>query len=166
MTNGPARDDIDEQAVAVAPDPRWRRMGGNQEDLAARAESWRTHPDVPEEVAAMLATARRLFVHGYFAYEFHTVAVAWSLFAVEAALRARLGTGRGKEAPGMGKLVGMAQARALLTPEGAEAVRAGAGIRNGFAHPGGQFVYTPAMAAEQLAAGHVIVADLYSRQPR
>lgn len=152
--------------MPVPPDPRWRLMHGAKDDLAALADGWRTHPDVPEDVAAMLTTARRLFIHGYFVYEFHVVAVAWSLFAVEAALRARLGTGSGKGTPGMGSLVGEAQAQALLTPDEAESVMAGVGIRDRLAHADGQVVHSPGMAAELLAAGHQVVADLYSRERR
>lgn len=151
--------------VPVPPDPRWQRMAGDRDDLAAVAAEWRTDPAVPEPVAEMLATARRLFVHGYFVYEFHVVAVAWSLFAVEAALRDRLDAGRGPRKPGMAKLVGRALEAGLLTEEEADSLRAGVELRNGFAHPGGQVVHSPGMAAALVGSSHAAVADLYRREP-
>lgn len=51
---------------------------------------------IPHPVAQLLRTTRALFVDSWLHYKFLTVAVAWSLIAVEAALR-NVHPGRGRD---------------------------------------------------------------------
>ena len=111
----------------------------------------------------MLSTARRLFVHSYFEYEFLVVATAWSLLAVEAALRDVLGLKRGPRSAGFGKMIGMAQGRGWFTKDEAEAVRAGKQLRDHLIHASGAVRYTPGMVEPMLASSHAATADLYLR---
>ena len=85
-------------------------------------------------VAEILGTSRQLFVHGYYVYEFVTVVVAWSLLAVETALRARLPAGESATFKAMLK---RAESEKVLTPEMADRLDAGRQIRNSFSHPTG-----------------------------
>jgi hypothetical protein len=121
------------------------------------ASEWPTTSTTPSGVAEILRTSRQLFVHGYFVYEFVTVAVAWSLLAVEAALRAQL--------PGSGStfksMLKRAESEALLTPEMASRLDAGRQIRNGFSHPTGQDVWTLKLATGGLKTSHEAVVCLF-----
>ena len=122
--------------------------------LSRVASEWPTTSTTPSGVAEILRTSRQLFVHGYFVYEFVTVAVAWSLLAVEAALRAKL-PGRNSRFKSMLK---RAASEALLTPEMASRLDAGRHLRNDFSHPTGQIVWTLVMATGALKTSHEAVA--------
>jgi hypothetical protein len=148
-------------AELVDPDPRWQHLVGSWADLAAAAADWPVAPGVPDEVKAILSVARELFVHSYFVYEFSVVAVAWSLFAVEAAARDCLGQSTGRK--GLTALIGECHTRGWLTVEEVKSLRAGAKIRNSLAHPCLQTVFTVGMAAPMMASAHQAVSDLYRR---
>lgn len=102
-----------------------------------------------------------LFVHGYFVYEFLAVAAAWGFLALEAALREILQAERGPGSPSLTKLIGMAQAKGLLTSDEAEQLRAGASLRNRLMHPERQAVDSPGMSAQALATTFDAIARLY-----
>lgn len=115
----------------VEPDERWQQMVGTHADLVEKAYSWPTDPRVKNEVAERLATCRALFAHSYFVYEFGVVAGVWSVFAVEAALRDCLGEAATQK-DGLKDLIGKAQGRGWFNKQEADALRAGAELRNRF----------------------------------
>lgn len=149
--------------VTLAPAPQWQHLAGSYDDLVGAASDWRRDDSVPESVADMLSTARSLFIHSYFEYEFLVVATTWSLLALEVALRDVLELDRGPGSPGLGKMIGKAQGRGWFTPAEAEAVSAGKELRDRLIHGTGIVRYTPGMAEPMLRASHAAVADLYMR---
>lgn len=134
--------------------------------LRELADSWATHPDIPIGVADQLAVSRQLFVHSYYVYEFATVAVAWSLFAVEASLRLKLEAGRGAS---LKQLVERALREGLVAQRFADQLDAARMLRNSFSHATTQSIWTYGMVAPALAVSHEVVADVYiqsSTEPR
>lgn len=144
----------------VEPDERWQSMVGDRAALAELAGSWPSDERVRPAVGEMLRVSRQLFVHSYFVHEFAVVAVVWSVFALEAALRDCLG-GEAGERDGLARLVGKAERRNWLSSAQAEAIRAGAELRNRLVHTEGQKAFTVGMTAELLAASHQAVSDIY-----
>lgn len=126
------------------------------------ASEWPTTPTTPPGIAEILQTSRRLFVQGYYVYEFVTVAVAWSLLAVETALRARL---QASESVTFNAMLKRAESQKILTPEMADRLDAGRQIRNSFSHPTGQIVWTLGMATGALKTSHEAVAGLFCQMP-
>jgi hypothetical protein len=153
----------DKPPVPLEPDGRWQFMVGTHADLAAHAATWPTHPKTNEQVADMLAICRRLFEHTYFVYEFGVVAIVWSVLAVEAALRDRLGE-EASDRDGLAKLIGKAEGRGWFKPHEAEALRAGAELRNRLLHAQTYGVFTPAMVAGALETAHLSIAQLYAAE--
>ncbi len=100
-----------------------------------------------------------MFVHAAFLYDLFMVASTWSLLAMEAALRDRLGADKG---PGFKRLVAMAQEAGLLTPEEAGRLGSGARLRNELVHPQGHMAYTRGMTQGFLAVAHETISRLYS----
>ena len=125
--------------------------------LNSVASTWPPTQATPPGVEEILQTSRQLFVHGFFVYEFVTVAVAWSLLAVEAALRAKLPSRNSR----FKSMLKRAESEALLTPEMASRLDAGRHIRNDFSHPTGQIVWTLVMATGALKTSHEAVACLF-----
>jgi hypothetical protein len=146
------------------PDDRWQILLGRYPDLVAAASRWPTHPAVKKEVGQMLETCRHLFAHSYFVYEFGPVAVVWSMFAVEAALRDRLGE-RVKRSNGLKKLIATAEDLGWLSPDQAEGLRAGAELRNRFVHAQTYGVFTPGQVAGVVEGAHAAVVQLYAAPP-
>lgn len=155
--------------VVIQADPRMANfIGGfdaygrprplSVDDMRLVADLWPTTDATPTSVSELLTTARNLFVHGYFVYEFMTVAVAWSLHSVEGALRLRLGAGRSAS---YAALLKTAANEGLLVAELLERLDAGRQLRNRFSHPTSQQVWAPGMAALSLATSHEAVAALY-----
>jgi hypothetical protein len=147
-------------AELIEPDERWQLMLGTHADLVAHAAGWPTHPEVNAQIAEMLKTCRALFTHSYFVYEFGPVAVVWSVLAVEAALRDRLGEAATRD-DGLKRLIGKAEARGWFSPDQAEALRAGAELRNRFTHARTYGVFTPAMVAGALETAHRAIVRVY-----
>ena len=75
----------------LAADPPWLHLHGSYEDLVGLAEGWPVTTSTPQPVAEMLRTVRLGFAHTWFVYELGLPAVAWSLLALEAGFRHRLG---------------------------------------------------------------------------
>lgn len=142
--------DSNGQPVALSP-----------ERLLDTADTWRTSDATPRGVADLLRTARNLFVHSWWVYEFAAVAVAWSLLAVERAFRTRLEAG---DRVAFGELIKRAHRQGLLTGSQAERLDAGRQLRNRFAHPDGQSVFPYGMSAPMLEVAHAVVADLFPDQ--
>ena len=147
-------------AEPIEPDERWQSMLGTHADLVAHAARWPTHQGLNAQVADMLQTCRRLFEHSYFVYEFGPVAVVWSVLAVEAALRDRLGEAATQK-DGLATLIGKAEARGWFRHHQAEALRAGAELRNRFSHARTYGIFTPAMVAGALETAHEATARIY-----
>lgn len=150
------------QADLVTPDPRWNYTIGNRDALQRVADSWRRDPRVATEVSKMLTVARDLFVFSIFNYDFGLVAVAWSLLALEVALRDCLNVGREEEI-GLKALIGKAQGRGWFSDVEAKALHAGRQLRDRIVHSDGHKVYSPGMVEELLASSHAAIGDLYSR---
>jgi hypothetical protein len=144
----------------LEPDERWQLLVGSYGDLVAAANSWVTRPDTKPQVAEMLKTCQALFAHSYFVYEFGPVAVVWSVLAVEAALRDKLGN-EATQDDGLSRLIGKAQGRGWFSAEQAEALRAGAELRNRLSHARTYGVFTAAQVAGALETAHELVARLY-----
>jgi hypothetical protein len=147
----------------VDPDPRWQNLLGGWDDLKRTAASWKQGDRIEPPIARMLQVARDLFVHSYFEYEFATVATAWSLLALEAALRDLLGVEK-EERIGLKVLIGKAQGRGWLSAREASALHAGRELRDRFVHAEDLAIYTPAMAAELLAVAHAAFRPLCRSQ--
>jgi hypothetical protein len=128
------------------------------ERLANTADTWRTTDSTPDGVAELLRTSRELFIHSWWVYEFAAVAVAWSLLGIERAFRTRLRAG---ETVSFAELIKRAQQHGLLTDAQADRLDAGRQLRNRFAHPNGQSVFSYGMSAPMLEIAHGVVADLF-----
>ncbi len=155
----------------MPPDPRMGlTLGGFDEHtgkpfamnpgaLRRNADEWPTTTATPDGVAGLLRTSRDLYVASFYACEFLTVSVLWSLLAVEAALRLRL---NGKERDTFKTLVDRAHERGLLDDSAAEVIGAGRELRNGFSHPERQEAWSYGMAGPTIRTSHVVVAQLFA----
>ena len=146
----------------VEPDPRWQLLHGDRAALEQIAAQWPTSAKVPGEIAEMLRVARDLLVHSYFVYEFGAVAVAWSLIAVEAALRNRVADEASEREP-LARVISKAEELGLLRADEVVALDAARKFRNSLAHAKGQSVFSLGMVAPMLAVAHEIVVNLYER---
>jgi len=128
--------------------------------LCEHAASWPVTANTPDGPAGLLSVSRDLYAQGYYAYALLSVAGVWSIFAVEAALRARLGVG---PRVALAALVRQAERQRLTPPAGwkDERLDAGRKLRNSFVHGGQHQFWTPAMAQPVLAAAHEAVAALF-----
>lgn len=131
------------------------------EALRETTTDWPVGEHVPAEISDLLSTSRDLFVHAWFHYEFLVVAAAWSLLAVEAAMRHEYPT---REAEPLKRVLAQAHQDGLLTDEQHDRLRAGAKLRNRLLHATEQSVWTFGMAAGVLASSHAVVADLFDRK--
>lgn len=123
------------------------------EELAA---SWPTSGGTPKEIAELLRISRRLFGHSFFVYEFLAVAALWSFLALEAALSTCL-----QEHASFAKLIDRACKQGQIGPDVRERLHAARELRNGFAHPSTQVVWTLGMTAPTIEASHRVIADLF-----
>lgn len=111
--------------------------------FGAPAERWVVTEQTPVGVADMLEVARSLYRHGFFVYEFVTVAVQHALVALEAALAHRLG----RPNDSLGTLIKRAEVQGFIDQDEATLLSQGARrLRNGFGHAREQQVWTPGMA--------------------
>lgn len=124
------------------------------------AASWPITAATPEGPAALLKTSRETFAYGYYAYALLAVSGTWSIFAIEAALRARFNA---DEKTSLSRLVKRAEQEGLMPPEGwhDERLDAGRQLRNRTVHGGRQEVWTPGMAERIVRASHEAVAALF-----
>lgn len=127
--------------------------------LRRHADLWPRATATPDDVAGLLRTSRDLYVASFYAYEFLTVGVLWSLLAVEAALRLRLD---GNERDTLKALIGRAQKKKLLDDAAAEVLEAGRELRNGFSHPVRQEAWSFGMAGGTIRTSHAVVAHLFA----
>lgn len=129
------------------------------EILMAAAGRWPAPEGAPDNVGEMLRISRALFAHGAFVWEFFAVASAWSIIAVELALRDVMEAGASVP---FSKLIDRAETDGQLPAREAEVLRAGAGLRNRWFHGEGPLAITPGMAENIVAASQAVVARLYA----
>lgn len=151
------------------PDPRWENIiagltpGGvirpmSFEALEELASEWRA--TIPEDLnshgaARLLATARSLFVHAWFDYEFMVIACLVGLQALEAAFRS-VHPDVSDRIPFL-KLVKRAKKDGLLSVEDVELAETGVKLRNWMSHPSEASAITVGMAAPMLEQSHRLV---------
>lgn len=151
------------------PDPRMTSfMGGLDANgqplpmtyrrLRAAADDWIITKATPEGPARLLKAARDMFALGFYSYELVACSNAWSIFAVEAALKLRLGADQ--KAPFSG-LIKRARQQGLVSDHLADILDTGRDLRNRFVHEGKQPAWTFGMAAMVIGASFKIVAELY-----
>ena len=133
------------------------------EDLAG-AWAALVDPAVPGGIAELLTTARRLFAHAWFCYEFMAVACLVSIQAVEATFRQVVFPDAKEETP-FRRLIARAASDGRISADIARRVDAGAQIRNRLAHPGAQPAYTVGAAAPIIEMSHRTVSLLASQRP-
>ena len=128
--------------------------------LRVQAANWPVTSSTPEGPASLLRTSRDLYAQSYYAYPLIAVAVVWSVFGVEAGLRARFDADRKRP---LKSLVRQAEEEQLLPPTGWEDERLDAGreLRNRIIHTGDQPAIPPAMARSLIVASHELVAALF-----
>lgn len=82
----------------------------------------------------------------------------WSIFAVEAALRPRLGAGGRAQ---LSRLIKRAREQGLVSEQLADTVNTGRELRNRFVHGSEQPIWSFGMAAQVIGASFKIVTELY-----
>ena len=129
-------------------------------ELRRQAAVWPKTTVTPDAPAELLSTSRDCYVQGYYAYALFAVGGTWSIMAVEAALRLRLGADRKVQ---FSSLVKAAEREGYLPERGWDDGRLDAGrqLRNAVVHGGQQQLWTPAMAREIIAASHEAIAALF-----
>jgi hypothetical protein len=123
--------------------------------LVARTKRWPVAAATPDGVSGLLRQSRQLYVYGLYNYENFADAAAKSMQAVEAALKLKLGA---KDS--FFKLIEKAGAQGLLSDEERDHLHAGRQLRNRLVHVEAQPIWTPALAAEIVAASHEVIARL------
>jgi hypothetical protein len=96
---------------------------------------------------------------GFYSYELVACSHAWSIFAVEAALKLRLGA---DEKTQFSRLVKRAREQGLVSDHLADILSTGRRLRNKFVHRGEQPTWSFGMAAQVIGASFKIVTELYS----
>jgi hypothetical protein len=155
--------------VALEPDQRWENfIGGVTSDGVVMPMSVEVLQELINEYAEivqgieggpadLLDTARGLFVQSWFRYELMVQACLVSLQAVEAAVRQHYPD---KEKLPFRRLVDRAETEGVITPDGAEHLRAGVHLRNKLSHPKEQLTLTIGMAGPILRTSHLLVREL------
>jgi len=163
----PADADLGDDAVPPSPDRRVLNFIGldgrahtGYRELQRRSTAWPTTGSTPAGPAGLLATCRDCFTQAYYAYALFAVAGTWSIFAVEAGLRAKLGADR--RAP-FRNLVKQATAQGLLSEPAWQDGRLDTGreLRNRAVHGDQQAVWTPPLSERVIGASHEAVAALF-----
>jgi hypothetical protein len=156
-------------AMHPEPDPRWTySAGGISDDGSVRPMSFETLAQLASEWAALLPgavgedgpvallrTARSLFAHSWFDYDFMVVACLVGFQAMEAAFRVFYSDAG--QVP-FRKLVERACQEGVLPPNIAELADASVELRNLYSHPATQDTFTIGMAAPMLDNTHRMVA--------
>jgi hypothetical protein len=141
--------DVDEQG---------RPLPMTVEVLKGRTEKWPLSPHTPENVAALLARSRQMFVDGYYTYENFTDAATRSLQAVEAALRVRFDAG---SKVSFARLIDRARAEGLVDDYTHDILHTGRILRNREIHATAPSVLNPASAVGIIGASHKLVAEIF-----
>jgi hypothetical protein len=157
------------------PDPRWGDIvGGLGEDGSVRPMSFSVLSDLAAEWAAtlpnggddsgalaLLRTARSLFAHAWFDYEFMAVACLVGFQALEAAFR-ELYAGDGSP---LAALVRRARDEGVLPPSIADLADTGRELRNFLSHPATHTAFTVGMAGGMLENTHRLVGLVIAAAP-
>jgi hypothetical protein len=138
-------------------DASGRPLPLSREKLVATTETWPTSPNTPEDIAGQLRVARELFVHCLLVWEFSAVGVAWSLMAVESALRFALGAA---DRETFAALIKAGAARGMYDASTSELLDFGRQLRNSLSHPSNQPAMTLGMASPMIEQSHRMVALL------
>lgn len=126
--------------------------------FTSAADRWIVTTQTPMEVADLLSVTRSLYGHGFFVYEFVTVAVQHAFIALEAALAHRLD--RPKDT--LSDLIRRAHRQGLVGEAEFEALDLGARrLRNGFSHARQQQIWTPGMAVPVIGNVFATIATLW-----
>ncbi|MFF1872596.1 hypothetical protein [Kitasatospora herbaricolor] len=139
------------------PDSRAHHVVGDYWDMHALVEDLVLPAHAPASVTSVLETSRELIRHSYYRYEFTTVAVAFSLFALEAALATHLASKKPLK-----EQIDLAAARNVISEDLRERLQYGRAIRNKLSH--GKTTgaaLTPAMAVPMVRAAFDTAALLY-----
>jgi hypothetical protein len=151
------------------PDDRWGLFIGGVDAsgqplpmtydvLASVTTQWPTTTATPVGIAGLLTTARAAFALAWFQYELLVVAGAWSLLAVEAALRERVDANDHRP---FKALLAQAGRDGLFSAAQLDRLDAGRQLRNQLLHPREQQAWTLGMAAPIVEASHEVIALLY-----
>ncbi|CAB5020375.1 MAG: hypothetical protein F2692_00075 [Actinobacteria bacterium] len=157
--------------MPATPDARWTQFQEPTEPglvkgsivsfdgLERVAASW---PEIlPAELdhgtASLLRTARSLFVHAWFDYEFLAIACLTALQAVEAAVRDLYP--EASKVP-FARLVQRARTQGVLSEAMADLADTAVELRNLVAHPEQLVAFSPGMAESVLENSHRLVAVL------
>ena len=132
-------------------------------ELRRQAGAWPTTEATPDGPADMLSTSRDLYAHSYYAYALMAVGCTWSVFAVEAALRIKLGADR--KTP-FGTLVKQAEQQDLLPRPGWDYKQLDASreFRNRVVHGNQHGVLPPVVTRNIIGGAHQAVAALFPDQ--
>jgi hypothetical protein len=155
------------ESAPPAPDPMMVKfIGGFDGQGRARPMTFRRLKEVadslvitsttPEGPATLLATGRDMFALAFYQYKLLFASASFSIFAVEAALKLRLGL-----RANFHSLVRKATEDGLITAEVADVVEAGRRIRNNFVHEGKLTQWTFGMAFNGVGASYRLVGELY-----
>ena len=126
--------------------------------LRVAADGWHITPSTPEGPARLLKASADMFALGFYSYELVACSNSWSIFAVEAALKHRLGAA---EKVPYAKLIEQASEKGLVPDHLAKILHNARDLRNGFVHEGIQPNWTFGMAAQVIGSSFKIVATLY-----
>ncbi|MBL7488394.1 hypothetical protein I6A60_07190 [Frankia sp. AgB1.9] len=124
--------------------------------LHDHAATWPVTVATPAGPASLLKLSREQFALAFYAYELAASAVAWSIFAVEAALKLRL-----EKTASLHGLIRTAMQEGLIEPDTADVLDAGRQLRNKLVHGGHQPAMTFAMSDGALRTSHLVVAELF-----
>lgn len=126
--------------------------------FASVVDTWVVSTRTPSEISDLLNVTRNLYCHGFFVYEFVTVAAQHSFIALEAALAHRLD----RPQDSLADLIKRAKRHRLGDEATFEALDEGARrLRNGFSHARQQEVWTPGMAAPVIESVFTFVAAMW-----
>jgi hypothetical protein len=126
--------------------------------LESTARDWPTTEATPSGIAELLSTSRAAFVLAWFHYEMLVVSAAWSLLAVEGALRDRL---EADDRRPLSKLLAQVKREQILAVEDVERLDAARQLRNQLAHARSQQVWTLGMAGPVVATSHRAISLVY-----
>jgi hypothetical protein len=150
------------------PDPRMRNfIGGFDANgqpvpitysrMRSASDDWLITSTTPDGPANLLKAAKDMFALGFYSYELIASSCAWSITAVEAALKLRLAEPRYS----FDRLIKLAVERDLIAESLADILDAGRQIRNRFVHEGTQPLWTLGMASNAIGTSFKVVSELY-----